>query len=143
MITLLSGLQIADKAINIPTRVRVMLLLACTAIASDTDVFTARIHVLLIRQDEIHGRICRVSGIVPRFGVAISRSVIVRDDLVVGRQAVVVGILWRCLVVVRTGLRLLLMTTSQLDALLAGVGAVICTKCGASSTTRALLATRR
>ena len=63
-----------------------------------------------------------MSGIVPRFGVAISRSIIVRDDLVVGGQAIVVGILWRCLVVVRTGLRLLLTTTSQLDALLAGVG---------------------
>ena len=62
-----------------------------------------------------------MSGIVPRFGVAISRSVIVRDDLVVWRQAVVVGILWRCLVVVRTGLRLLLTTASQLYALLAGV----------------------
>ena len=62
-----------------------------------------------------------MSGIVPRFGVAISRSVIVRDDLVVWRQAVVVGILWRGLVVVWTGLCLLLTTTSQLDALLAGV----------------------
>ena len=62
-----------------------------------------------------------MSGIVPRFGVAISRSVIVRNDLVVWRQAVVVGILWRGLVVVWTGLRLLLTTTSQLDALLAGV----------------------
>ena len=63
-----------------------------------------------------------MSGIVPRFGVAISRSVIVRNDLVVWRQAVVVGILWRGLVVVWTGLRLLLTTTSQLDALLAWIG---------------------
>ena len=63
-----------------------------------------------------------MSGIVPRFGVAISRSVIVRNDLVVWRQAVVVGILWRGRVVVWTGLRLLLTTTSQLDALLAWIG---------------------
>ena len=63
-----------------------------------------------------------MSDIVPSFGVAVSRSVVVRDNLVVRRQAIVVGILWRGLVVVWTGLRLLLTTTSQLDALLAWIG---------------------
>ena len=62
-----------------------------------------------------------MSDIVPDLGVAVSCSIIVRDDLVVGGQAIIVCILWGGLVVVRTSLCLLLPATCQLDALLARI----------------------
>ena len=76
---------------------------------------------LLAGKDEVDGRVSRLGEVMLCLRMAVGASIVVRNDLVVRRQPIVLRILRRRTVVARTGVCALLVAASEFDAVLRGI----------------------